>query len=351
VSAVVPVRKAVEPVLRVEEICKSYSVRRTGRRELGSVRAVESVSLDLRPGQITALVGESGSGKSTLARMISGVEKPTSGRIVLHGHALRGRAPADAVQMMFQDPFASLNPVHTVAHHLTRPLALHRRDVPKVRRADAVLDLLHQVQLTPESEIARSRPHQLSGGQRQRVSIARALAVQPEAIVADEPVSMLDVSLRLGILNLLRDLVRTRDLALLYITHDIATARYVADTVLVMYSGRLVEGGATEAVTQNPAHPYTQLLLDSAPDPARRHRAAASRGASGRSAATRRPPPAVTVSSGCAFNPRCPHATEQCRTDAPPAFTIGVAAEPDHWAMCWLHAPEPAPPVRALVDQ
>jgi peptide/nickel transport system ATP-binding protein len=237
------------------------------------LRAVDDVSFELRPGKVTALVGESGSGKSTVARLISRLYEPTEGRILFRGEdvsKVRGRRALvryrSQVQMIFQDPFASLNPVKRVQHHVARPLLIHgiasRRDV-----GARVEELLASVGLVPPDEIAQKYPHQLSGGQRQRVAIARALAVEPAVILADEPISMLDVSIRLGILNLMLDLKQERDIAFLYVTHDIASARYVADEVLVMYGGQIVEQGATDAVLQTPLHPYTRLLLSAVPDP------------------------------------------------------------------------------------
>ena len=237
------------------------------------LRAVDDVSFELRPGTVTALVGESGSGKSTVARLISRLYEPTEGRILFRGEdvsKVRGRRALvryrSQVQMIFQDPFASLNPVKRVEHHVARPLLIHglasRRDV-----GARVRELLASVGLVPPDAIAQKYPHQLSGGQRQRVAIARALAVEPAVILADEPISMLDVSIRLGILNLMLDLKQERDIAFLYVTHDIASARYVADEVLVMYAGQIVEQGATDDVLQTPLHPYTRLLLSAVPDP------------------------------------------------------------------------------------
>ncbi|MDX6519312.1 MAG: hypothetical protein QOF50_2158 [Gaiellaceae bacterium] len=237
------------------------------------LRAVDDVSFELRPANVTALVGESGSGKSTVARLISRLYEPTEGRILFRGEdvsTVRGRRNLvryrSLVQMIFQDPFASLNPVKRVQHHLARPLLIHglvpRRDV-----SARVEELLGSVGLVPPDEIAQKYPHQLSGGQRQRVAIARALAVEPAVILADEPISMLDVSIRLGILNLILGLKRELDIAFLYVTHDIASARYVADEVLVMYAGQIVEQGRTDDVLQTPMHPYTRLLLSAVPDP------------------------------------------------------------------------------------
>jgi peptide/nickel transport system ATP-binding protein len=264
-------------VLETRDLARHFTVRRRLRGGALTVKAVDGVSLELRRGEITALVGASGSGKSTVARVLSGLDHPTGGTVLLDGggeiHRLRGsafRAYVRRVQMVFQDPFGSLNPVHTVGYHLGRPLRIHGFVKTKDEERTAVTELLERVQLTPADQYIDAYPAQLSGGQRQRVAIARALAARPEIVLADEPVSMLDVSIRLGLLNLLRALAVEDGIALLYITHDIASARYFADRLLVMNAGRIVEEGTAEEVTQNPQHPYTQLLLDSAPDPDRR---------------------------------------------------------------------------------
>src|ERR1039458_3726826 len=236
------------------------------------VHAVEDVSLSLPESHITAVVGESGSGKSTLARMLARLIKPTSGTLLLGGAKVpasnRGRRDyTRLVQMVLQDPFSSLNPVHDVRYHLARPLIVHNLGGTAGSLDDTVAGLLERVALSPADQYLRKYPHELSGGQRQRVAIARALAVQPRILLADEPVSMLDVSIRLGILNLLGDLRERDGLAILYITHDIASARYLADDIMVMYAGQVVESGPSRSLTDEPAHPYTQLLLSAAPDP------------------------------------------------------------------------------------
>ena len=242
--------------------------------------------------------------------------------------------------MIFQDPFASLNPVHTVRYHLTRALKIHGRVGDDLEKS--LHELLARVQLTPPERYIDKFPHELSGGQRQRVAIARALGADPEALLADEPVSMLDVSIRLGVLNLLRDLKERLHLAILYITHDIASARYFADETLVMYAGRMVEGGDSETVTQRPAHPYTRLLIDSAPDPDRLLPVGIGSGpaASGTAAPLGEPPSLIDPPSGCRFHPRCPLAMERCKTDLPPRFDVEDSPGPEyqkHWAACWLY--------------
>ncbi|GAA2684890.1 MULTISPECIES: ABC transporter ATP-binding protein [Actinosynnema] len=253
--------------LEARELVKDFTVRSGWRR--GRLRAVDRVSFTLTPGRTVALVGESGSGKSTIARMIARLERPTSGEIVVEADGARvpDREYRDHVQMVFQDPFASLNPFHTVEHHLVRPLRLHGLPSGSAQ----VRALLDRVSLP--GELASRRPHELSGGQRQRVAIARALAPGAKVVVADEPVSMLDVSIRLGVLNLLARLQREESLAVLYITHDLATARHFSDDILVLYKGKVVERGPADDVILTPRHPYTKLLAEAAPNPEARGRA------------------------------------------------------------------------------
>lgn len=257
--------------LEVRNLNKDFTI----RRGLSSTKlhAVKDVSFTLTPGRTVALVGQSGSGKSTVARIIAQLEQPTSGEILLngspwgtHGQALQNYR--DDVQMVFQDPFASLNPFHTIAHHIERPLQLH--GVASSRRAlkARVEELLERVNLSPASSFTERRPHELSGGQRQRVAIARALAPAPSVLIADEPVSMLDVSIRLGVLNLLARLQREENLAVLYITHDLATARHFSDEILVMFEGAVVERGDADEVILNPQAEFTRLLAEAAPEPA-----------------------------------------------------------------------------------
>ncbi|WP_432501920.1 ABC transporter ATP-binding protein [Kineococcus arenarius] len=261
--------------LELHEVVKEYKLRQGLRTSV--LRAVDGVDLTLEPGRTVALVGQSGSGKSTIAKLLMQLERPTSGRMLLDGAPVerRGRGLAHyrrTVQMVFQDPFASLNPYHTVEHHLERPVRLHHPDLSGAQVRARVLELLERVRLTPAAEVARRRPHELSGGQRQRVAIARALAPGPGILVADEPVSMLDVSIRLGVLNLLAGLQREENLGVLYITHDLATARHFSDEVLVMFKGSIVERGPADEVILNPQHEYTRLLAEAAPNPERRLR-------------------------------------------------------------------------------
>ncbi|ACY14037.1 ABC transporter ATP-binding protein [Haliangium ochraceum] len=347
-----------EVVLEAEGLTKHFPVRRSLRDILRNrrhvVHAVDDVSLALRRGRVTALVGESGSGKSTVARLLSQLYPRTGGDIRLHGtsttvHGGRAfRRYAQKVQMIFQDPFASLNPVHTIRYHLSRALKLHGNAGNTADELEQALrDLLTRVSLTPPERYLDKFPHELSGGQRQRVAIARALGANPQALLADEPVSMLDVSIRLGVLNLLRDLKERFHLAILYITHDIASARYFADDTLVMYAGRMVEGGDSETVTQSPAHPYTRLLIDSAPDPDHLHGDAdhGDEQAASADPSSGEPPSLIHPPSGCRFHPRCPKAMPRCTRELPVPLEIGD--QPGHWAACWLYDEATAAPEHA----
>ena len=325
-------------MLQAVAMRKYFPVRGGGFRSHQVVHAVDDVDLELYRGRVVALVGESGSGKSTIARLLAQLMPVTGGQILLHGEdaTVKGRHAfrryVSKVQMIFQDPFASLNPVHTVRYTLTRSLKIHRGRLRGDELEAALVELLERVNLKPAARYIDKFPHELSGGQRQRVAIARALAASPEVLLADEPISMLDVSIRLGILNLLRDLRDRLHIAILYITHDIASARYFADRTMVMYAGRVVESGDSESVTQDPKHPYTQLLVRSAPDPDDLD--ARARGARGEA------PSLVTPPAGCRFHPRCPFAVELCRTELPPLLEVGEGRT----AACWGYSDRPDRP-------
>ncbi|HKV87273.1 MAG TPA: ABC transporter ATP-binding protein [Candidatus Dormibacteraeota bacterium] len=320
--------KATAPVLEGRDLVKLFWVKQ-GRGPFARkvpVHAVEKVSIRLDAGRVTGVVGESGAGKTTVGRLLAQIIKPDGGQVLIDGKAApagRPKSYAARVQMVFQDPFASLNPVHRVRYHLERPLEIHHMAGGNVQ--GAVADLLGRVNLKPPDHFTAKFPHELSGGQRQRVAIARALAVRPKVLIADEPVSMLDVSIRLGVLNLLAGLRDREHLAIMYITHDIASARYLADTIMVMYAGQLVESGSSVDITDHPAHPYTQLLLSAAPDPDR----AQPPRLEGRGA----PPSLSAPPSGCRFHPRCPFAMDICRRQVPPS----VAVSAGHTSACWLH--------------
>ena len=306
-------------------------------RSRGHVHAVDDVSFELRPGTITALVGESGSGKTTVARLIARLQEASGGAVLFEEadvsraksrrQLLRYRAQ---VQMIFQDPFGSLNPVKTIRHHVERPLRIHDI-VPASQVEGRVYDLLRSVGLVPPEDIAAKYPHELSGGQRQRVAIARALAVEPKVLLADEPTSMLDVSIRIGILNLMLKLKEERQIAFLYVTHDLASARYVADEIMVMYAGQIVERGPVEQVLAEPLHPYTQLLLAAVPDPSKRLDEEQIEPSKGVASA------AVDPADGCRFASRCPIAVGIC-SQVTPAL---VEARPAQIARCHVNAPAP----------
>ncbi len=319
--------KEKEVILSVNNLVKDFSLGQSAKSDL--MRAVNDVTFELRKGEALAIVGESGSGKSTGARILTRIYDKTGGDVIFKGEPLQEYIEkngeleyARQVQMIFQDPFGSLNPVHTIYHHIARPLLIHKR-AEKQHVAKLVYELLELVGLQPVKETAEKYPHELSGGQRQRVAIARAIAVSPEVILADEPISMLDVSVRLGILNLMSDLKDKHGISFMYITHDIATARYFAEKTAVMYVGHMVEWGSSDSVTQNPQHPYSQLLLSAVPEV----------GKSGRRELTVKKgeiPMWKPDSVGCPFATRCLKATQQCNDSMPEATQIGV----EHFARC-----------------
>jgi oligopeptide transport system ATP-binding protein len=285
------------------------------RRRIGTVRAVDGVSLSLAAGEILGLVGESGCGKSTLGRTILRLLPATEGTVVLQGRNLTGldgdelrRARSD-FQMIFQDPYASLNPRMTVYDTLAEALTVHRA-IPRNELPTRVGELMEKVGLA--ARFMRKYPHEFSGGQRQRIAVARALAVEPRLIVADEPVSALDVSIQSQIINLLAKLSREMGLTLIFISHDLSVVKHISDRIAVMYLGRIVELGPAAAVFEQPVHPYTRALVSAVPipDPDREL-------ARQRLVLTGDPPSPMNPPAGCAFHPRCPYAEEKCRTAVP----------------------------------
>ncbi|GAP38199.1 ABC transporter ATP-binding protein [Piscinibacter sakaiensis] len=302
---------------------RSWLDRLANRATGPALRAVDEVSFAIPAGKTFALVGESGCGKSTLARTLVGLYRPTAGTVRYGGSGLHRQPVRGQVQMIFQDPFSSLDPRWRAAEIIAEPIRALR-----LRPADAVAarvdELLTLVGLSPED--ARKYPHQFSGGQRQRISIARALAGEPRFLVCDEPTSALDVSVQAQILNLLRDLQVRLGLTYLFISHNLAVVRHVADEVGVMYLGRIVERAETRALFEHPRHPYTRMLLASVPDLGRR--GAPRERAAGEVASLRNAP------TGCAFHPRCRQATERCRSERPEARPAADA--PDTVVACHL---------------
>ncbi|HZU58443.1 MAG TPA: ABC transporter ATP-binding protein [Actinocrinis sp.] len=295
-----------------------------------ALHAVDDVDLEINPREIVALVGESGSGKSTIARLLARVYRPTAGEIRYQGKSLatvRGRkaqlAYRSDVPMVFQDPFSSLNPAYRVSHGILRGLKLHRPELSQAQRQEEAERVVEAVGLVPAADILGRYPYELSGGQRQRIGFAQALAYKPKLILADEPVSMLDISIRIGLLNVMARLRETEGVSFLYITHDIASARYVSDRLLVMYGGHVVESGPTEAVLSDPKHPYTSLLLSAVPDPR------APLGVDSQ-AAKSEPPAVIDPKPGCRFRARCPLAIDECASVTPRLRDLG----PGHQAAC-----------------
>ena len=320
------------PLLETRALARHFSIGGVfGRAKL---HAVDDLDLTIRPREIVAVVGESGSGKSTVARLLAKVYEPTSGEILFRGRSLRDvRSRADLLEyrgqvpMVFQDPFSSLNPVHTVGYALERGLALHQPKLSPAEREAAAEQALEAVGLSPGRQVLARYPHEMSGGQRQRVGFAQALSYNPKLVLADEPVSMLDVSIRIGVLNLMARLCAEEGISFLYITHDIASARYVSHRVVVMYAGRVAESGPAEEVLHHPVHPYTRLLLSAVPDP----RAPITITA----ADTGEPPRVVDPGAGCRFRWRCPLAIAKCAEVTP----ILSEAAAGHTAACHVTAP------------
>ena len=329
-------------LLRAEHLTRHFKI--GGALSRRTLHAVDDVNFSIGEREIVALAGESGSGKSTIARVLARIYSPTSGEIYFQGQlvsALRSRSDrlrySGLVPMVFQDPFGSMNPVFRVQHGVLRSLKLHRPELSGQQRQDEAARVFDVVGLG--ADMLERFPFELSGGQRQRVGFAQALAMRPKLILADEPVSMLDVSIRIGLLNLMAELRDTMGVSVLYITHDIASARYVADRLIVMYAGQIAETGPIEDVLASPRHPYTQLLVSAVPDP---------RAPLSVAAETDRgePPKVIDPSPGCRFRWRCPLAIDTC-AQVTPALT---ELEPDHQTACHVAQaqPEGAEPVQAF---
>ncbi len=332
-SSVQATPERAQPLLSVRDLHTWFELRQWGFLRVGSVRAVDGVSLELRRGEAVAFVGESGCGKSSLAKTLLGLHKPTQGEVVFEGRSLGELTGADLkayradVGYVQQDPYGALPPFMDVNRLLQEPLIVHGvRD--REQREARVRQVLQEVRLSPPDEFLGKFPHQLSGGQQQRVVIARALVLEPRMIIADEPVSMLDASVRVEILNLLRNIQQKHELTLAFITHDLSTVRHFAERIFVMYAGRVVEEAPVEDLLDHPQHPYTQALLAALADPDAenaRHQRPIPEG---------EPPSLIEPPPGCRFHPRCPHAMKGlCDVDDPPNFE----PRPAHLSACWLH--------------
>lgn len=318
---------ADDALLRVVDLTRHFRIGGLFAKQM--LHAVDDLSFTILEREIVALVGESGSGKSTVARLLARVFPPTRGEIYYRGRALHRLHRRRSLQwyrgevaMVFQDPFSAFNPVHRVSHGIMRNLALHRPDLSRQQRRQEAERVCESVGLNPK--MLRRFPYEMSGGERQRIGFAQALAVRPKLILADEPVSMLDVSIRAGVLNMMAGLRDQEGVSVLYITHDLASARYVADRIIVMYAGHLVEAGPAGTVLSDPKHPYTQLLLSAVADPREKEEEIA--------ADTGEPPRVINPGEGCRFRWRCPYAIEKCSHVTPRPTQIGAAQVACHVA-------------------
>ncbi len=324
---------SVEPLLSLRDLRTWFELRRWGFGRAGTVRAVDDVSFDLHAGEAIAIVGESGCGKSTLMKTILGLHRPTDGSVIFEGRDL---STLDAQEMQWyrsqvgyvqQDPFGALPPFMDIRRILGEPLKIHG-NLDEAGRQKRIHEVMEEVRLTPVEDILPRFPHMLSGGQQQRVVIARAMLLNPRMIVADEPVSMLDMSVRVEILRLLQGLQRSHNLAVVYITHDLSTVRYFSERIFVMYAGEIVEQAQMDDLLRNPLHPYTRALLAAIadPDPENAHVF--------RDVPPGEPPSLVSPPSGCRFHPRCTHFMQNlCEVETPPDFET----EPRHLSRCWLY--------------
>ncbi|TFH13553.1 ABC transporter ATP-binding protein [Candidatus Bathyarchaeota archaeon] len=324
-------------IIKVESLIKHFPVTQSIldsllSRAVEMVKAVDGVNLTIKEGEIFGLVGESGCGKTTTGRVIMRLIEPTGGHIWYKGVDLAALSLKDVknyrkdIQIIFQDPFDSLNPKMTIYELVAEPLEIHGIGENEDERQHLVAEALNNVQLIPPEDFLFRYPHELSGGQRQRVAIARALILKPRFVVADEPVSMLDVSIRTEVLNLMLDIKEKLGLTILFITHDLAIARYMSDDIGVMYLGKIIEFGGTRDVLDDPDHPYTQALMSAVPVPD----AEKKRGDLPIRGETPQP---INIPPGCRFHPRCPYAFERCKEEEPTLQKV----EPDHYAACFLY--------------
>ena len=319
-------------LLSVKDLRTWFELKRWGFLHAGFVRAVDGVSFKIKLGEAVTVVGESGSGKTSLLRTILGLARPTGGEIIFDGRTIEANEPQDSawlrcnVGFVQQDPYGALAPFMTVNRILKEPLAINKVDESEHdERIRAVLD---EVRLIPVDDFLNKFPHMLSGGQQQRLVIARAMILHPKLIVADEPVSMLDASVRVEILELMRKIQHAHNLGVIYVTHDLSSVRYFSERVFIMYAARLVEKTDVKEVVHNPLHPYTQALLNAIPDPEPENAGRF------RDIPPGEPPSLIAPPSGCRFHPRCPHIIKGlCDVDDPPEFEPA----PGHFVQCWLY--------------
>ncbi|AVX06087.1 putative ABC transporter ATP-binding protein (plasmid) [Maritalea myrionectae] len=323
-------------LLDVQDLAKHYVLGEGFSNLFGlsnpqKIRAVDGVSLRLQPGEVLGLVGESGCGKSTLARILVGLESPSSGALLFNGNDIAEDIKSNRklfhqkVQMIFQDPYGSLNPQHTIEEIVTRPLIYQRLGLSKAELRERAIAALNDAEMMPAERYLNKFPHELSGGQRQRVCIARALVLQPDLIVADEPISMLDVSIKWSIVRLLKRLVKERNIGLIYITHDLSSVPAICDKLAIMYLGRVVESGLCDDIFKHATHPYTQALLAASPNPNPDIRR-------GRPNISGVIPNASDIPAGCRFHPRCPNAQPQCEMEQPAERHKGYHRAECHFA-------------------
>ncbi|MFO7585018.1 MAG: ABC transporter ATP-binding protein [Anaerolineales bacterium] len=322
-----------ETLLAVENLHVWFELKKFGFGHAGYVRAVDDVSFDLNYGESTAVVGESGCGKSSLMKTILGINKPTNGDIIFQGRRMSEMNRSDLkwyrsqVGYVQQDPYGALAPFMDVQRILEEPLIINGVR-SKSERLERIYKVLEEVKMTPVDDFLHKFPHMLSGGQQQRIVIARAMILGPKLLVADEPVSMLDASVRVEILGLLRALQQKHNLAVIYITHDLSTVRYFSERIFVMYAGKLVERSRIEQLVQDPRHPYTQALLEASSDPD------ADNALTFRELPPGEPPSLVNPPSGCRFHPRCSQIIQGlCEVEVPPEFEPA----PEHLVACWLY--------------
>ncbi|MCH8324127.1 MAG: ABC transporter ATP-binding protein [Thaumarchaeota archaeon] len=304
----------MDEILRIENLQKHFVKKSIFRSQASIVKAIDDISFSVRKGEVFVLAGESGSGKSTVAKLILRSIQPDSGKIIFENEEIKDDAKSlkkirMQCQMIHQDPYDSINPRMKVFDIISEPLEIHKLG-SKEERKNRVIEVLKEVRLEPAEEIVKKYPHMLSGGQRQRIVIARALALKPKLIIADEPVSMLDVSIRAEVLELMNELQKKYGITFIYITHDLATARYFGQRIAILYLGKIVEMGPIDDVLFHPKHPYTQALIDaiSEPDPENLHREKKIR---------INEPLDIDVYQGCRFRARCPYAIEKCKEEPP----------------------------------